>query len=404
MSNFYLPWNASNARKRDAERARQNRAEIVRELSWGRVSRRDLIKWGLFTSAGLLAPIGGLNPFVGSASADGDGIPRSPLFGAKPFTQPMPRFDVLPRHGITDLNPFCQPEANTTPIDVDPTCSAAASGPARGGRRERCGRTSGSISSRRRSASKRSSCRRSTNTSYDPQVPSSLNSVDRSVAADSGAVRTRDADSGSHLGLDVQRDDPAQAGAGPLRRSRSSSAITTGCPPTSGRTAASGATPSRRTSTTATTGRRTTASPAPSSSRASSTTTTGRSSSPATSASTPARPTPRPARPDGSGGLIPSPGRLARDDEHALVPRPHVQLHVAERLQGQRRDVQHLQRASIAATRSINDGVNLRLPSGTAKDWGNLDYDVNLMLADKAWDATASSPSTSSTSTASSAT
>ena len=31
--------------------------------------------------------------------------------------------------------------------------------------------------------------------------------------------------------------------------------------------------------------------------------------------------------------------------------------------------------------------MNLRLPSGTAKDWGNLDYDVNLMLADKAWDA-----------------
>ena len=35
---------------------------------------------------------------------------------------------------------------------------------------------------------------------------------------------------------------------------------------------------------------------------------------------------------------------------------------------------------------SINDGVNLRLPSGTANDFGNLDYDVNLMLADKAFD------------------
>jgi FtsP/CotA-like multicopper oxidase with cupredoxin domain len=35
---------------------------------------------------------------------------------------------------------------------------------------------------------------------------------------------------------------------------------------------------------------------------------------------------------------------------------------------------------------AINDGVNLRLPSGTAKSFGNLDYDVNLMLADKAWD------------------
>jgi FtsP/CotA-like multicopper oxidase with cupredoxin domain len=38
---------------------------------------------------------------------------------------------------------------------------------------------------------------------------------------------------------------------------------------------------------------------------------------------------------------------------------------------------------------SINDGVNLRLPSGSSngKGWGNLDYDVNLMLSDKAFDA-----------------
>jgi len=27
--------------------------------------------------------------------------------------------------------------------------------------------------------------------------------------------------------------------------------------------------------------------------------------------------------------------------------------------------------------------VNLRLPSGTAKSWANLDYDVNIMLADR---------------------
>lgn len=34
-----------------------------------------------------------------------------------------------------------------------------------------------------------------------------------------------------------------------------------------------------------------------------------------------------------------------------------------------------------------NDGVNLRLPSGSALPWGNRDYDVNLVIADKAWDA-----------------
>jgi manganese oxidase len=35
---------------------------------------------------------------------------------------------------------------------------------------------------------------------------------------------------------------------------------------------------------------------------------------------------------------------------------------------------------------ALNDGVNLRLPSGTALPWGNRDYDVNLVVADKAWD------------------
>ncbi|MCX2541373.1 multicopper oxidase domain-containing protein [Pseudomonas sp. COW5] len=35
---------------------------------------------------------------------------------------------------------------------------------------------------------------------------------------------------------------------------------------------------------------------------------------------------------------------------------------------------------------SVNDGVNLRFPSGSALPWGNRDYDVNLVFADKAWD------------------
>jgi FtsP/CotA-like multicopper oxidase with cupredoxin domain len=34
----------------------------------------------------------------------------------------------------------------------------------------------------------------------------------------------------------------------------------------------------------------------------------------------------------------------------------------------------------------FDDGVNLRFPSGTALAWGNRDYDVNLVIADKAWD------------------
>ena len=36
----------------------------------------------------------------------------------------------------------------------------------------------------------------------------------------------------------------------------------------------------------------------------------------------------------------------------------------------------------------FTDGVNLKFPSGSAKSWGNRDYDVNLVLGDKAFDQT----------------
>jgi len=35
---------------------------------------------------------------------------------------------------------------------------------------------------------------------------------------------------------------------------------------------------------------------------------------------------------------------------------------------------------------AVNDGVNLRFPSGSSLSWGNRDYDMNLVLADKATD------------------
>src|SRR5262249_61871297 len=119
---IFLPRNASKARLRDAERARHNRAEIVRELSWGRVSRRDLFKWGLFTAGGALAAKGGLSPFVSmSGQTFGPtGAPPSPLFGAQPFSQPMPRFDVLPRQPIACAAPVPPATANQTQMTVSP--------------------------------------------------------------------------------------------------------------------------------------------------------------------------------------------------------------------------------------------------------------------------------------------
>jgi hypothetical protein len=97
MSNIYLPRNASKARLRDAENARKNRLEIVKAYSQGQISRRDMFKWGLVTAGGLIAPIGGLSPFVRSSRADSipTGAAPSNLFGAQPFSQPMLRHEVL---------------------------------------------------------------------------------------------------------------------------------------------------------------------------------------------------------------------------------------------------------------------------------------------------------------------
>src|ERR1041384_2877202 len=121
--NFFLSPKASKARLREAENARKNRWDIIQSHSQGQVSRRDLIKMGLFTGAGLLIPISGLSPFARSAFADSNiptGLPPSPLFGVQAFSTPMPRFDLLPREPVSVLNPAPTAQANTTQQPVDP--------------------------------------------------------------------------------------------------------------------------------------------------------------------------------------------------------------------------------------------------------------------------------------------
>jgi manganese oxidase len=124
MSRFFLRENASRARLREAAHACSNRREIVRALSWNQVSRRELLKYGLLTGAGLIAPIRGLSPFATSVYATSDsaiptGLSPSPLFGVKPFTQPMLRFDVLPRLPIDALTPAPSEESNQTQQPCD---------------------------------------------------------------------------------------------------------------------------------------------------------------------------------------------------------------------------------------------------------------------------------------------
>src|SRR5262245_38481278 len=134
---MWLPRRASKGRLREAENARRNRLEIVRARSIGQISRRDLLKWGLVTGSGALAWKHGLNPFVRSAYASGNiptGFPPSPLFGVKPFSTAMPRFDLLPRIPVTSLtdrngNPLAPTkEANTTLQLLDPRLPGVVAG------------------------------------------------------------------------------------------------------------------------------------------------------------------------------------------------------------------------------------------------------------------------------------
>ena len=94
---MYLSRKDSRVRLKEAQNARDNRAEVVKALSHGQVNRRELVKWGIFTAGGLLAMKNGLSPFARSAFAGGDvptGTPPSPLFGVQKFTQPMPRLNL----------------------------------------------------------------------------------------------------------------------------------------------------------------------------------------------------------------------------------------------------------------------------------------------------------------------
>jgi FtsP/CotA-like multicopper oxidase with cupredoxin domain len=101
---MYLPLNASKRRIREAENARQNRTEIVKALSQGQATRRDMFKWGLFTSAGLLLCKNGLSPYAQSAYAQvPTGTPRSPTGSAVPFAQPLNRLHYVAPTPLTKL-------------------------------------------------------------------------------------------------------------------------------------------------------------------------------------------------------------------------------------------------------------------------------------------------------------
>ncbi|HWZ43073.1 MAG TPA: multicopper oxidase domain-containing protein [Candidatus Saccharimonadales bacterium] len=399
---FWLPENPDRSHVRDAENARRNRAEITRALSHGQVSRRDLVKWGLFTSAGILAPIGGLSPFVrplnaassgfggsrGGGSGIPTGLPRSPLFGVLPFTAPMPRFDVLSRNPVSTLSPAPQAQSNQTQQPLDPALvggQTGLTGPIEG-------RPPGAIWAHQRFsqftpqvAIEVNTAQATANTTYNPGVPSSLNS---------GIDPTQSIPLKFHPSLPTQQPNSvwtfngtippklAQVRYGEPVLFRNHNRLPADVTQNNGF--------GRNTLTTHEhNGHH----------GAENDGFTGAYFFPNqfydyhwpwvlagfNSINTTAT-DPRAGAPDGSGGINKVPG-----DWHETMSshwfHDHMFSFTAQNVYKGIAAMNNIYSSLDRGNEAINDGVNLRLPSGTAKDWGNLDYDVNLLFADKAWDA-----------------
>jgi manganese oxidase len=95
----------------------------------------------------------------------------------------------------------------------------------------------------------------------------------------------------------------------------------------------------------------------------------------------------RAASPDDSFGLVAN-NKVAGDWQETMSTHwfhDHMFSFTAQNVYKGNAGMFNIYSALDRGNEAINDGVNFRLPSGSAKSWGNLDYDVNLMLADKAW-------------------
>jgi FtsP/CotA-like multicopper oxidase with cupredoxin domain len=377
---------ASSARIREAENARRNRAEIVKAFSHGQVTRRDLIKWGLITTGGLLAPIHGLSPFTQSVYADSNiptGAPPSPLFGVQPFTQPLPRFDVLPRNSISSLSPAPQALSNQTQRPV-PAALGGGNGPIEG-------RPPGDIWAHQQFtqlppqvAVEVSQLGATLNTVYNPAVASNMNSgIDPTQTVhptfhpslpDQGpaALWTFNGTLPPKL-IQVRYGEPIL-----FRHHNNLPADVT----------QNGGFGRHTLSTHEHNGHH----------GAENDGFTGAYFFPGqfydyhypialagrNSVNTGAT-DPRAGGPNGSGGINKIPGDW-RETMSTHWFHDHMFSFTSQNVYKGIAGMFNIYSSLDRGNEAINDGVNLRLPSGTAKDWGNLDYDVNLMLADKAWD------------------
>ena len=116
---MYLLKDASRIRQAEAQNARNNRAEIVKALSQGQITKRELLKWGIFTTGGLLIAKNGLSPCARSAFAGGPtGAPRTPLFGAQKFIEKFNRMRYQKPTALTKFATVRMPNLGLSEFDA----------------------------------------------------------------------------------------------------------------------------------------------------------------------------------------------------------------------------------------------------------------------------------------------
>ncbi len=389
---FFLSSKDSKRRLKEAENARKNRLEILKAWSQGQISRRDLLKWGLFTAGGVLAMKQGLSPFVRSAYADNipTGLPSSPLFGVQDFSTPMPRFDVLARNPnpFTFLNPSPTAQSNQTQQPLNTALEGVVAGDT--GPIE--GRPPGPIWAHQgfdafppRIAIEVTQEGAKTNTVYNPQVASNFNSgIDPAVPIPLKF----------HPGLPTQNLNSVWTFNGTIPPKlvigRYAEPILTrhhNKLPFDVRQ--NGGFGRHTISTHEHNGHH------------------GAENDGFTGAFffpgqfydyhwpivlagfrtiNTAAADPRAATPDDSGGTIRIPGDW-RETMSTHWFHDHMFSFTSQNVYKGNAAMFNIYSALDRGNEAINDGVNLRLPSGTLKSFGNLEYDINLMLAEKAWDA-----------------
>jgi manganese oxidase len=389
---MYLDPDSSKRQQAQAAAARDNRLEIVQSLSQGQIARRDLFKWGLFTVTGGLALKHGLHPFVGKAhAAVPTGVPLSPLFGATPFSQRMPRPDLLTRNAnpMTSLFPAPRAEANTTLQTLNTSLVTAYPG---GNQGPIEGRPPGAQWAHQRwneflprvgvEVTQEGA---KTNTTYNPGVAANLNSGLAAGTAIAPAFHPLMPQQNANSVWTFNGSVPpklllARYGEPILFRHHNRLPFDPKLNNGFG----------RHTITTHNhNGHH----------GAENDGFTGAYFFPGqfydyhwpvvhagfTTINTAAT-DPRCGAPNGSGGITRLPGDW-RETMSSHWFHDHMFEFTAQNVYKGNAALMNLYSALDRGNEAINDGVNLRLPSGTAKDWGNLEYDVNLMLADKAFNS-----------------